>query len=404
VSPVLEIQKRMMLLGRVRLGQKGPKGEPQKLDRFRFTSPSRALLEAIAAAHGGEVTDWQGAPDEGYFQVTTDATRLDIILPPVFSDVDGSPTMPYSQWFEMWSAGGCLRRCDGETEALSGKPCMCDPIKRKAGAASECKLTTRVSFMLPDLPGLGVWRLDSHGWNAAVELPGTLDVLARAAHEQKFIPAVLSIQHRTSKSEGQTRRYIVPVIELPDVTLRQLASGDVPLALNAPVSRPLERPALPSGEAVLPADASFDTGPRAEFGEPPALPEVSAPALSDAAPSGDSDREPDAAVTAPAAGAETPSITAAQAKKLNVLIGKLRDDQKLISTEQLYGKCRREGTVGEDGLLHFGPLRDSLSKDEASVLIDSLEKFEANLVGEQGAWFVQKAREAQDRKARAGKL
>ena len=185
---------------------------------------------------------------------------------------------------------------------------MCDPDKRKAGAASECKLTTRVSFMLPDVPGLGVWRLDSHGWNAAVELPGTLDVLARAAHEQKFIPAVLSVQHRTRKTDGQTRRYIVPVIELPDVTLRQLASGDVPLALNAPVSHPLERPALPSGEAALPADPSFETEPLAEFGEPPALPQVSAPALPDAAPSGSADRTPDADVSPPATGAETPSL------------------------------------------------------------------------------------------------
>jgi len=286
--PVLEIQKRMMQLGRVRLGEKGPKGEPKRLNTFRFTSPSRVLLDAVAAKHGGKVEDWQGAPDEGYFQLTTDATSLDIILPPVFSDVDGSPTMPYSQWYEMWSAGGCQRRCDGAVESLSGKACMCDPVKRKDGAASECKIVTRVSFMLPDLPGLGVWRLDSHGWNAAVELPGTLDVLAQAAHEMRFIPAVLSVQHRTRKVDGQTRRYIVPVIELPDVTVRQLASGDVPLALNAPVRGPIERPSLPSGDTMLPADTSFDTGARADFGQPPALPSAegtaATPAGSEEAP------------------------------------------------------------------------------------------------------------------------
>lgn len=268
--PIVQIQRRMMELGRVRLGEKGPKGEPRKLSTFRFTSASRPLLDAVAEAHGGTVEEWQGAPDEGYFQVTTDATRLDIILPPVYSDADGAPTLPYSQWYELWSGGGCQRRCDGVTEALSGKPCMCDPDKRRDGDKASCKVITRVSFMLPDVPGLGVWRIDSHGWNAAVELPGTLEVLAAAAREQKFIPAVLTLQHRTKKSEGQTRKFIVPVIELPDVTVRQLASGDIPLALNAPSSPSAERPALPAGPTP-PEDAEFEDLP--EFGSRPALPD-----------------------------------------------------------------------------------------------------------------------------------
>lgn len=268
IKPV-HIQRRMMQLGRVRLGEKGPKGEPKKLNSFRFTSASADLLAAVAAIHGGTVEPWQGAPDEGYFQVTTDATRLDIILPPTFSEQDGTPTVPYSQWFEQWSAGGCTRRCDGETEALSGKPCMCDPEKRQDGDPKMCKVVTRVSFMLPDLPGLGVWRIDSHGWNAAVELPGTLEVLAQAAQEMKFIPAVLAIQHRTKKSDGQTRRFIVPVIELPDVTVKQLLSGDVPKALNAPVSVKAERPALPAAPPP-PEEPKFESAPA--HGGPPPLP------------------------------------------------------------------------------------------------------------------------------------
>lgn len=271
MSPILTIQKRMMELGRVRLGEKGPKGEPRRLSSFRFTSASRELLEAVAAQHGGTVEAWQGAPDEGYFQVTTDAASLDIILPPVFSDADGSPTLPYSQWFELWSGGGCQRRCDGDTESLSGKPCMCDPEKRRAGDPSQCKATTRVSFMLPDVPGLGVWRIDSHGWNAAVELPTTLDVLAEAAREQRFVPAVLAIQHRTRKVDGQTRRYIVPVIELPGVTVRQLAAGQAPLAVNAPAAAPA-RPALPSAGSELPGDARFEEERTPGWGAQPPLP------------------------------------------------------------------------------------------------------------------------------------
>lgn len=266
VRPVV-VQRRMMELGRVRLGQRGSKGEPRKLDTFRLTSASRALLEAVAARYGGKVTAWDDPDHDGYFQVITEATELDIILPPVFSQADGTPTAPYSQWFELWSGGGCIRRCDAVTEALSGKPCICNPENR------ECQITTRVSFMLPDIPGLGVWRLDSKGWNAAAELPGTLEVLLMAAAESRFIPAVLRMIHRTKKEPGQPiKKFVVPVIDLPQVTVRDLANGTAPSAINPPTSPPRERPALPTAGADLPDDPRFATPePQPGWGEEPEL-------------------------------------------------------------------------------------------------------------------------------------
>ena len=278
---VIGVQRRFMELGRVRLGEKGPKGEPRKLSSFRFTSASERLLNAVAATYGGTVKPWPDAPDEGYFQVKTEATSLDIILPPTFSEADGSPSTSYSQWYELWSKGGCQRRCDGVTESLSGEPCMCDPAKRDSGEDPKgtCGIITRVSFIIPDLPGLGVWRLDSGGWNAAVELPGTLELLAQAASEQRFIPAVLSLQNRTKKVEGQTRRFVVPVIELPDVTIGQLVSGTAPTyALNAPAPTPAGKPALPAAPAP-PAESGFTHEEDIPFGNPPPLPSATDDAL-----------------------------------------------------------------------------------------------------------------------------
>ena len=88
-------------LGRVRLGEKGPKGEPKRLDHFRFTSASKELLESVAGKYGGTVKDWSGAPEEGHFELLTEATELDIVLPPVFSQADGTPTTSWSQWLEL---------------------------------------------------------------------------------------------------------------------------------------------------------------------------------------------------------------------------------------------------------------------------------------------------------------
>lgn len=53
VRPI-DVQRRLVELGRIRLGQKAPgKGNPQRLETFRLTSASRSLLEAAAAIYGG---------------------------------------------------------------------------------------------------------------------------------------------------------------------------------------------------------------------------------------------------------------------------------------------------------------------------------------------------------------
>ena len=55
--------------------------------------------------YGGQVRAWQGAPDDGYWELYTDTDALDIMVPPVMS--------AYSQLYEVWDAGGCTLRCDG---------------------------------------------------------------------------------------------------------------------------------------------------------------------------------------------------------------------------------------------------------------------------------------------------
>jgi hypothetical protein len=81
-------------------------------------------------------------------------------------------------------------------------------------------------------------------------------------------------------------------------------------------------------------------------------------------------------------------VTAQQKKKLNVLVGTLCE-KGLVHTEHLYQAVASmrdtdpdiwiAGAIelSDDGELHYGPLRDSLSKEEASSLIDRLSRFEA---------------------------
>ena len=218
--PIIGLQRRLREVGRIRLGEKEG-NRPVKLDRFRFTAPDRHVIDAVAATYGGEVREWQ-APAGPQWEVVSEASAIDVIVPP--SDVRG-----FSQWLELWKAGGCVRRCDGTTEVMSDGPCLCDPSDR------ACAPTTRLSLVLPGVAGFGVWRVESHGWYAAAELDGTVAIATRAADQGAMIPARLLAEQRMVKGydergKAQTFRFVVPVLDLG----LALAPGGVPPMLPEP--------------------------------------------------------------------------------------------------------------------------------------------------------------------------
>lgn len=377
---IVTLQRRYMTLGKIRLGDKGAKGQPQKLTTFRLTSPSLPLLTAAARLYGGTPREWQGAPEDGTFELYTETNVLDIIVPPAFSQRDGSAQAPYSQYFELWAGGGCTRRCDGETELITGRACMCDPEK------PTCKITTRASLMLPRVPGLGVWLLESHGWNAATEMTGTLELLRMAAEGNRFITANLRLEQRTKKVPGEgTRRFAVPVIELPDTTIGQLADAvGAPLAINAPAP-PAPRPALPPTTSPAPRLMEIPEAAGPAHGAPPPLPprrsaveqiveavEVVAETVDQPSP-----------FQAPASVTDGERMpTAPMLKKLNVLYGTLPSDcEGRITEEAILTAAWRLGTGDKtdppEGV-GFSDVRDGLTFEQVRNLIDRLEKFSAN--------------------------
>jgi hypothetical protein len=197
--PIINIQRRMAEQGRIRLGQKvatkSGKSRPDKLDRFRFTSGNRGHIEALATLYGGQARDWDNNGRKE-FEVITDAKSVPVIV------VKGG----ISQWLETWSGGGCTHRCDGYRNVLTDTPCNPDdPAHRDA------KPTTRLSVMLSDLESLGVWRLETKGWNAAAELPSMAEL---AMFVGDYVPASLNLQERVSIRDGQTSRFVVPVLDL----------------------------------------------------------------------------------------------------------------------------------------------------------------------------------------------
>lgn len=241
VVRVADFGRRLPEAGRIRFGEKGSRGEPRKLDVFRFTSRDEAAIGEIAALYGGTAEPWSAQP--GQWQVKTAAKEIPIVLPP--DPLRGTPI------YELWAGGGVLRRCDGEVcfmprqtdtgAELVEQPCVC-----AANGTLECKPITRLTVLLPEIKFGGGWRIESNGWNAAQELPGMVEMI-QVLQERGLTRATLALEARTSKLGGKTRNFMVPVLR-PAVSVDAILSGEG--TVRALGRAPVPVPGLVSGEGA----------------------------------------------------------------------------------------------------------------------------------------------------------
>jgi hypothetical protein len=254
---IIDLQRRLAEIGRIRIGQQVPSGNgkrPSKLSTFRLTSGDRNRINQAADLYGGKPQEWD-APAGKQWEVITEAEALNVVVPP--------GDMAFSQFYELWSGGGCQRRCDGNFESISDGPCLCDPDER------ECKIHTRLSVMLRDLPGLGVWRIDTSGYYAAVELQGAVEVVQLAAGRGQMLPAQLRLEQRMVKRPGsQTKRFAVPVLDI-EVSPAQLLSGGSsfdPLEAGTLAIEPPRQP-IDGASPLTPVPESVPEAPIASVAE-----------------------------------------------------------------------------------------------------------------------------------------
>lgn len=257
---ILDLQRRLREAGRIRLGEQitTPNGKtrPAKIDRFRITSQNQQAIQAIAGLYGGECKPWDGAPVGPQWEVFTEANAIPVVVPP--------SAMAFSQFYELWSGGGCVRRCDGLNELLSDEACLCDPENR------ECKATTRLSVILHELEGMGTWRVETHSYYAASELAAIVDVIQMAGQAGRLLPATLRLEQRQVKrivkGKPVTLNFAVVGLDvgMTPTELGATARGALGVA-TAPQSpgvdgwRPVDQSALPA--APEPSVASVVDAP-----------------------------------------------------------------------------------------------------------------------------------------------
>lgn len=214
------IQARAAEHGRLRTGYTDGK-RPVRSATWVVTSHSEEHVRRAAALWGGEPEQWTPLNSTiQQWRVITRASSIEALI---------TPGDPLNQYNELWSAGGCQRRCDGETELLSRQPCLCaaqfgeDWHEQKKGTV--CSTTSRFNVMLPDLSGMGMWRAETHSFYAAAEWGGMVDMVLAGTDGQGFVPVTLRIEPRQVVRNGQTKRFPVVVVELRGVTPREALAG-----------------------------------------------------------------------------------------------------------------------------------------------------------------------------------
>lgn len=219
-TPISELAAgRPQEMGKIKLGVRRG-NRPASIDTFRFVSTDGEAVATLAAIYGGAVTVVDGKHD-----VVSDADEIDVVLPP--DPLNGTPV------YEMWSAAGCQRRCDGVTASVMHRrgddvdyedaPCLC-----LAAGALSCKPTTRLTVIIPQVRLGGVWQLKTSSWAAAREMQQMV-ALIEAAQSRGLVAAKLRVEKRTQ--QGSNRAFGVPILVL-DATVHELSTGSA--ALTAP--------------------------------------------------------------------------------------------------------------------------------------------------------------------------
>ena len=354
--PIIDGQRRLREAGRIRLGAqvatKDRNGNdttrPAKLEQFRFTSADKVSMLAIADLCGGEVRPWEGAPVGEQWELYTECKSLDVLVPPV--------DFAFSQWYELWSGGGCKKRCDGVTNVINDSACSCDPDER------ECKPTTRLSVILTAIEGIGTWRLETKGWNAAAELLGTIEILRSVQSRGAMVPARLMLVERQSKKDGKVYNYVVPVLDL-QVSVAALTGGATAAQLTPGVTPIRDGRSVASiSEQVDAASTPQAKPPRANAAAP--LPATGIAPRPAAAVTDEHKEPPPPATPAPTGD----GMTVPQSKNIARLFGKLTAKP---AWEYLKERDQRIAYVADVIDRPIDSTRE-LSKREAMTLISAL--------------------------------
>lgn len=249
-------------VGKIHLGEKvGQPGKeyPRAVDYFVVKADESTTESAAKAFHAvyGE------QPREITVAFATDDPEQ--FFPQFLSSYKGG-----NGRYELFCQG------DGETASRAdGKggrvqiPCLYKdcPIFQ----AGQCKELGKLQFFLPDVPGIGVWQVDTTSFHSTVNLNSAIKmILALTGGRIKMMPLKLHVVPRVVNPDGRAKTVYVLDLRIEDVKIADFIK-QAPLlsAAFAPSVDPIDKAEVPEDlivdDSVIPEDAAPSTDPDADI-------------------------------------------------------------------------------------------------------------------------------------------
>jgi hypothetical protein len=216
----LEIQSRYRELGRIRMGTvvSNNRGgtRPVKLDTFRLTSADEDLIVNAANMWGGKPAIWEGAQGGAkQWEVILEKKAIAVMVPPV-KEASNLSCNSWAFGLHKWMCDGAEAKYPNEDGEIQVLECNRSCQSKDKNAP---KMTFNLNLILPDLPGLGMWRLATGSYNAVRELQPMLRTFMQVGLKNgSAVPAILKLEQRSERkiSGGKptTFNYNVPVLDL----------------------------------------------------------------------------------------------------------------------------------------------------------------------------------------------
>ncbi|MDD4875860.1 MAG: hypothetical protein PHQ86_01830 [Dehalococcoidales bacterium] len=164
-------------------------------------------------------------------------------------------------------------QCDGR-KCIYYSPRVVEIDGKKRTIPQECKETMNLQFIMPDLPGFGVWQVDTSSINSIRNINNAAAMIRAVYKRIAFIPLVLTIEPIEVVNPDDGQKKVVRVLNLRTrLTMRELMSQSKEQAHQwLALPTPAEDEAPEDDDGTYPADAIKKPDPVQEvLGTPEAV-------------------------------------------------------------------------------------------------------------------------------------
>ncbi len=109
-----------------------------------------------------------------------------------------------------------------EWEWKDGLPCNPETCLEYSSEKPQCRRVMNLLFLMPDVPGFGVWQLDTSSFYSIVNINSCIDLIRRLCGRISFIPLTLSLEPQIVEPPGIKKKTVHILQIRSDVKLAEI--------------------------------------------------------------------------------------------------------------------------------------------------------------------------------------